>query len=74
MFHVIFVIVFSVPSSLVGTCWERADILALLCVMFFFVPFPHGVPGHEWYLIVSIPNLCLLLYFVKNFLAFLQQV
>ena len=27
--------VLSVPCSLVVTCWERADLLALLCVMFF---------------------------------------
>ena len=26
--------VVSVPSSLVITCWERADLLDLLCVMF----------------------------------------
>ena len=26
--------VLSVPCSLVVTCWERADLLALLCVMF----------------------------------------
>ena len=29
-----------------------------------FVIFPHGVPGQVWYLIVSIPDSCLLLYFV----------
>ena len=28
-----------------------------------FVTFPYGVPGYVWYLIVSIPDLCLLLYF-----------
>ena len=47
-------LVLSVPSSLVITCcWERADILALLCVMFpcVFVTFPYGV---------LIPDLCLL--------------
>ena len=27
------------------------------------VTFPYGVPGQVWYLIVSIPDLCLLLYF-----------
>ena len=49
-----------VPSSLVVTCWERTDLLAFLCVMFscFFVL------GQVWYLIVSIPDLCLLPYFL----------
>ena len=58
--------VFSIPSSShVITCWERADLLALLCVMFLcvFVSFPFGVSGQVWYLIVSIPDLCLLFYF-----------
>ena len=48
------------------TCWERANLLALLCVMFFFcifVTFPCGVLGQVWYLIVSIPDLCILPYF-----------
>ena len=51
-------------SSLVITCWERADFLALLCVMFYcdFVTFPRGVLGQVWYLIVSIPDLCPLSY------------
>ena len=55
----------SVPSSLAITCLERADLLALLCVMFFvcFVTFPYRVSGQVCYLIVSIPELCLLLYF-----------
>ena len=49
-------------SSLVITCWERADLFALLCVLFrcIFVTFPYGVPGQVWYMIVSIPDLCLL--------------
>ena len=44
------------------TCWERADLLALLCVMFscVFVTIPHGVSDQVLYLIVSIPDLCLL--------------
>ena len=28
-----------------------------------FTTFPYGVSGQEWYLIVSIPDLCFLLYF-----------
>ena len=46
---------------------ERANILALLYVMFscVFVTFICGVLGQVWYLIVSIPYLCLLPYFDK---------
>ena len=57
----------SVHCSLVVTCLERANLLALVFVMlscFFFVTFPCGVLGKVWYLIVSIPDLCLLTYFV----------
>ena len=51
----------SVSCSLLVTCLERADLLALLHVMFscIFVTFPYGVLGQVWYLIVSIPDLCL---------------
>ena len=35
MLHVcIYFIVLSVPCSIVLTCWERADLLSLMCVMF----------------------------------------
>ena len=64
MFHVCFYYtVLSVPCSLVITCWERADLFGLLCVMLpcVFPTFPHGVSGKMWYLILSIPDLCLLL-------------
>ena len=46
--------------------------LALLCVFFVcvFITFPYGVPGQLWYLIVSIHDLCLPLYFLIN-LAFI---
>ena len=46
------------------TCWERADFFAPLYVMFSsaFVIFPYGILGQVWYLIVLIPELCLLLY------------
>ena len=55
----------SVPCSLAITCWERADLLALLCMMFPCVlgTFLYGVLGHVWYLIVSILDRCLLLDF-----------
>ena len=47
------------------TCWERADLLALLCVMFscVFVTFPYDDMGQVWYLMVSIPDISLLPYF-----------
>ena len=51
----------SVTCSLVITCWERADILALLYMMFscVFVTFPYVALGQVWYVIVSIPDICL---------------
>ena len=64
MFHVSHAVL-SVLCSLVVTCWEMANILALLYVMFscVFVTFPCGVLGQMWYLIVLIPDLCHLSYF-----------
>ena len=55
----------SVHCSLVITCWERADLLALMSNMFYcvFVTFQCGVLGQVWCLIVSISDLCLLSYF-----------
>ena len=55
----------SIHCRLVVTCWERADLLALLYVMFYcvFVTFPCGILGKVWRLIVSILDLCLLFYF-----------
>ena len=52
-----------VPFSLVTTYWERADLLALLCVMFpcVFGTVSYGVSCKVWFLIISIPDLCLLL-------------
>ena len=46
----------------VVTCWERADLLALVCGV--YCEFPIGILGQVWYLIVSIPDLCTLTYFV----------
>ena len=64
-------LVFAMPlyacvyMCLVVTCWERADLLALvsgvlLCVCYF----PNSTLGQVWYLIVSIPDLCTLTYFI----------
>ena len=58
----------SVHCCLVVTCWERADLLALLCDVYLcFVTFPCYVIGQVWYLIVSIPDLCHLSYFISCF-------
>ena len=48
MFHVhLCYAILSVLCSLVITCWERADLLFLLCVVFscVYVTFPYGVLG-----------------------------
>ena len=47
---VCFVAVLSVPCSLVITCWERACLLALLCIAFSYVSVtsPFGVSGQEY--------------------------
>ena len=46
------------------TCWERADLFALVCgVLMLICHFPIGILGQVWYLIVSIPDLCTLTYF-----------
>ena len=57
----------SVHCCLVVTCWERADLLALVCdVYFVFVTSPCGILGQVWYLIVSFPDLCHLSYSYVN--------
>ena len=57
--------VLSVLCSLAITYWERADLLALLCVVFscIFVTFPYDVLGQVWYLVALNPDLCLPLYY-----------
>ena len=51
---------------LVVTCWERADLLALVCgVQLWVCYFPNGILGQVWYLIVSIPDLFILTYFIS---------
>ena len=54
----------SVYMCFVVTCWERADLLALVCGVYCeFVTFPLVSWVRMWYLIVSIPDLCTLTYF-----------
>ena len=56
----------SVYMCFVVTCWERADVLALVCGVYLCVcHFPIGILGQVWYLIVSIPDLCTLTYFKR---------
>ena len=49
----------SVHFCLVVTCWERADLLALVYdVLLCFVTLQCGILGQVWCLIVSRPDLC----------------
>ena len=58
----------SVHCCLVVTCWEMADLLALVCdVNCVFVTFPCGILGQVWYLIV-------LIVFFAAFLTFLTTI
>ena len=52
----------TVYMCFVVTCWERADLLALVCGVYCECHFPIGILGQVWYLIVSIPDLCTLTY------------
>ena len=48
----------SVQCCLVVTCWERADLLALVGDVYcIFVTFKCVFLGQVWYLIVSFPDL-----------------
>ena len=54
----------SVYMCFVVTCWERADLLALVCgVLLGVCHFQIDILCQVWYLIVSIPDLCILTYF-----------
>ena len=70
-FNLCFVFVFIILSSFVVTCWERADLLLLLCVMFscVLVTFPYGVTGQAWHLLVLIPYICVLPYLEGYFIS-----
>ena len=63
----------SVYMCFVVTCWEMADLLAIVCgVCCEFVTFPIGILGQVWYLIVSIPDLCTLTYLHCKPMIYLQ--
>ena len=75
IFYVFFCLVVIMPlcasvyMCLVVTCYERADLLALVCGVWLWVcHFPIGILGQVRYFIVSIPDLCTLtfLYAIKN--------
>ena len=55
------------------SCWERADLLALVCDVCVFFTFPCNILGHVWYLILSIPDLCPLSYWQCKFVLWRQQ-
>ena len=55
------------PCLFLAALWLLLGWYGLLCVVFscVLVAFPCGVLGLVWCLVVSIPDLCLLLYFEK---------
>ena len=55
----------SIYMCFVVTCWERADLLALL-VSAVSLSLSIGILGQVWYLIISIPDLCTLTYFAGD--------
>ena len=59
----------SCHCCLVVTCWERTDLLALICGVYSeFVTFPCGILGQVWYLIVSFPFLlCTKMHYFVHF-------
>ena len=61
--HLCFISILYLNKFILGD-FAAMDLLALLFVMVYcvFVTFPYGVLGQVWYLIVSIPDLYLLLY------------
>ena len=51
-------------AALWSPAGKRADLLALVDDVYcIFANFPGGILGQVWYLIVSVPDLCLLSYF-----------
>ena len=61
----------SVYMCFVVICWERADLLALVCGVYCeFVTFPVGILGQVWCLIALIPDLCTHTYLKRQVLIF----
>ena len=63
MFCVCHAILWSIYCSLVVTCLDRADLLALLYVVVYS---QLGALGQMWYLSVSVADLCILSYFKER--------
>ena len=49
------------PYPFVGVCWERAKLMSLVCGVW-VCHCPNCILGQVWYLIVSISDLCTLIY------------
>ena len=57
----------TIHCCLVVTCWERADLLALLGYVYcIFLNFPCGILAQVWYLIVLFLDLCCRSYFYSS--------
>ena len=64
-FFLVFLMLLRLFIAALVTCWERADLLALVGDIYcIFVTFRCGILGQVWYLIVLFPDLCLLYYFI----------
>ena len=77
MFHVcLYCTVLSVSGNLVITCWERTNLLVLLCVMlpYLYATFPYGVSGQVWYMILLILDLCLLFFHFMSMVSYHTSV
>ena len=65
----------SVHCCLVVTCWEKADLLALVSDVYCnFVTFPCGILDQVWYLIVLFPDIYLLSYLLNRQYSLLKKV
>ena len=64
MKHFYFVFGFAILSCLCGHLLGKGCLLGSpVCDVFLcFVTFPYGILGQVWYLILTIPNICLLPY------------
>ena len=70
MFFIVLCLLCPCARPFICALWSLAGrgLTALLLNVVYnceFVIFPFGILGHVWYLIVSIPDLCTLTYFVS---------
>ena len=78
IFYVFFCLALAMPlcasvyMCLVVTCWERANLLALVCGV--SLQFPIGNLGQVWYLIVSILALSTLTYLHTYIYTYPSQI